>query len=83
MIGNFVEKPPTEKALNASLQLIEYIKPMQSNLYYDFEFITHDDAINNPSKPDAATLCPGKELYAIWKEHDDFVNQTNSCMCMQ
>ena len=78
MIGNFVEEEPTEKAVNASHQLIDYVKSIQSNLEDEYEFITHDDAINNP---DAATLCPGKELYAIWKSHADFVNQTSVCKC--
>ena len=83
IIGNFVDQSPTEKALNASLQLIEYVKSIQNNFENDFEFITHDDAIDNPDNPDAATLCPGQELYAIWKEYDDFVNQTSTCKCKQ
>ena len=78
MIGNFVDAEPTEKAVNASLQVIEYVKSIQNNLELNYEFITHDDAIINP---DAATLCPGKEMYAIWREHDDFVNQTSVCSC--
>ena len=78
MIGNFIDKPPSEKAINASLQLIGYVKSVKSNLQNDYEFITHDDAIDNPG---AATLCPGKELYSIWKEHDEFVNQTSVCKC--
>ena len=84
MIGNFVDAEPTEKAVNASLQLIEYIKSIQNNSESDYEFITHDDAIDNPGagdNPDAATLCPGKELYAIWENHEDFVNQTSVCKC--
>ena len=83
MIGTFVTEAPTEKALNASLQLINYIKSMQNNSQNDFEFITHDDAIENPDNPDAATLCPGHALYEIWKEHDDFVNQTSVCQCLR
>ena len=78
MIGNFVDAEPTEKAVNASLQVIEYVKSIHSNLEFDYEFITHDDAITDP---EAATLCPGKEMYAIWREHDDFVNQTSVCSC--
>ena len=78
MIGNFVNEEPTEKAVNASLQLIEYIKSIQNNSENDYEFITHDDAIDNPG---AATACPGKELLAIWENHDDFVNQTSVCKC--
>ena len=80
MIGNFIEKSPTEQAVNASVQLIEYIKSVQSNMQNEYEFITHDDAIDNPG---AATLCPGEELYSIWKEHDDFVNETSVCKCMR
>ena len=78
MIGTFVTEAPTEKALNASLQLINYIKSMQNNSQNDFEFITHDDAIET-----GATLCPGRALYDIWKEHDDFVNQTSVCQCLR
>ena len=52
MIGNFVDAEPTEKAVNASLQVIEYVKSIQSNLELNYEFITHDDAIIDP---DAAT----------------------------
>lgn len=78
MIGNFLASKPTEKAINASLQVIEYVKSIQNNTENDYEFITHDDAITNP---DAGTICPGKELYAIWTEHDDFVNQTSVCNC--
>ena len=78
MIGNFVDDEPNEKAFNASLQVIEYVKSIQNNLENDYEFITHGDAIDNTG---AATLCPGKELYAIWKNHDDFVNQTSVCKC--
>ena len=78
MIGNFVDDEPNEKAVNASLQVIEYVKSIQNNLENDYEFITHGDASDNPG---AATLCPGKELYAIWKNQDDFVNQTNVCKC--
>jgi len=80
MIGNFVDAEPTEKAINASLQVIEYVKSFQNNADNDYEFITHDDAVIDPF---AATLCPGKELYAIWREHDDFVNQTSICNCMR
>ena len=72
MIGTFVETEPSEAAINASYQLIEYVKSV--------EFITHDDAIDYP---DTATLCPGKDLYEIWKEHDDFVNQTSVCNCQR
>ena len=84
MIGNFVNEKPTEKAVNASLQLIEYIKSIQNNSEIDYEFITHNDAIDNPGvgdNPGAATACPGKELLAIWENHDDFVNQTSVCKC--
>lgn len=80
MIGNFNDISPSEKAVNASLQLIEYIKSIQINFENNYEFITHDDAIDNPG---AATLCPGKELYAVWKEYDDFVNQTSVCQCIR
>ena len=80
MIGTFVETEPSEAAINASYQLIEYVKSIQSNPDHDFEFITHDDAIDYP---DTATLCPGKDLYEIWKEHDDFVNQTSVCNCQR
>ena len=79
MIGTFTDIKPSEKALNASYQLIEYVKAIQSNPENEFEFITHDDAIGT----DAATLCPGKELYDIWKEHDDFVNKTSTCICQR
>ena len=78
MIGDFTDKKPSDLAMNASLELVKYIKLIQRNLTNEFEFITHNDAINNPG---AATLCPGKELYAIWKEYDDFVNQTSVCNC--
>ena len=80
MIGHFVDAKPTEKAVNASLQVIEYVKSIQNNAENDYEFITHDDAVNNPP---AATLCPGKELYAVWQHHEDFVNQTSVCECMR
>ena len=80
MIGTFVETEPSEAAINASYQLIEYVKSIQSNPEHNFEFITHDDAIDYP---DTATLCPGKDLYEIWKEHDDFVNQTSVCNCQR
>ena len=76
MIGNFIDEKPSEKAVNASLQVIEYIKSIQNNFEHDYEFITHDDAIDNAG---TTTLCPGNELYAIWKNHDDFVNQTSVC----
>ena len=76
MIGNFHETEPSENAVNASLQLIEYVKSIQSNFENDFEFITHKDAGINVITP-----CPGKNLYAIWEEHDDFVNQTSVCDC--
>ena len=80
MIGTFVDIKPSEKALKASYQLIEYVKAIQSNPENDFEFITHDDAINYP---DTSTLCPGEDLYQIWKEHDDFVNETSFCNCQR
>lgn len=74
MIGDFTDKKPGDLAMNASLQLIKYIKLIQRNLTNDYEFITHNDVHNT-------TVCPGEELYAIWKEYDDFVNQTSVCKC--
>ena len=80
MIGTFNGNiKPSEKALNASYQLIDYVIAIQSNPENVFKFITHDDAIGT----DAATLYPGKELYDIWKEHDDFVNETSTCICQR
>ena len=78
MIGNFVDEEPSEKAVKASLQVIEYVKSIQNNSKSDFVLITHADVMDEPG---AATLCPGKELYDIWKNHDDFVNETSVCKC--
>ena len=75
MIGTFTNIKPSEKAVNASFQLIEYVKAIQSNPENEFEFITHGDVTETP------TLCPGKDLYEIWKEHNDFVNETSVCYC--
>ena len=75
MMGTFTNIKPSEAALNASYQLIEYVKAIQSNPENEFEFITHGDVT------DAPTLCPGKDLYEIWEEHNDFVNETSVCHC--